>query len=628
MSKSSHTEEQGRSGQGGFRGPGPSQVVPKVKAANASETVKRLWGYLKVERRSLLIVVLLVIVSSAFNLMGPYFIGKSVDSLGIGPGETNFTTLSTFIICLIAVYACGAFTSWLQTYLMAGVSQRTVTNIRKEVFDKVQTLPLRFFDTRPRGDIMSRLTNDVENINTSLSQSTIQIVTSIITVTGAVGMMLLLSPMLTLFTLLIVPLGFYVTKQIAGRTRKLFAAQQKELGTLNGFMEEGISGQRVVKAFGREEKMLEEFQEKNQRLKKVGTQAQIISGFIPPLMNAINNISFAFVAAAGGYMAVQGIITIGIISAFLNYSKQFSRPLNELANQFNLLQAAIAGAERVFEVLDEEPEFADQKITRPLTKVEGNVVFEDVSFGYKPDVPILKEINLTAKPGEMIALVGPTGSGKTTIVNLLMRFYDVNNGKVTIDGQDIRELNKDDLRSSIGMVLQDTYLFQGTIKENIRYGRLEATDEEVEEAAKLANAHTFIKKLTKGYDTELMEDASNLSQGQRQLVTIARAILADPAILILDEATSSIDTRTEMLIQKGLRTLMEGRTSFVIAHRLSTIQEADQILVIKQGEIIERGSHEDLMNQKGFYYDLNHVQITAQDKLTSLSTMVQSIPQG
>ncbi|AKF94265.1 ABC transporter ATP-binding protein [Brevibacillus laterosporus] len=605
------SEPERSKGMGGPMGKGMTGM-PVVKPKNSMEALKRLWGYLREQRWSLFLVFFLVLVSSGFALMGPLLIGKAIDSMGITTGQVQFSLLAKIVGSLIIVYILGALASWLQTYLMASVSQKTVKSMRKDIFDKVQTLPLRFFDERPRGDLMSRLTNDVENINNTLSQATTQIFSSLITVIGAVGMMLMLSPSLTLVSLVVVPLGLFITKKIAERTRKLFLEQQTELGQLNGYIEEMISGQRVVKAFNREQQTVDQFAEKNQRLKKVGAQAQVFSGIIPPLMNAINNLSFALVAGIGGYMAVQGVITIGIITAFLNYSKQFARPLNEMANQFNMLQSAFAGAERVFEVLDEEPEFADQAVAQSLEQVEGKVEFKDVTFGYKPDKPVLQEINLIAEPGQMIALVGPTGSGKTTIVNLLMRFYDVQQGSVIVDGRDIRQIDKENLRSSIGMVLQDTYLFAGTVIENIRYGRLDATDEQVMYAARMANAHSFIERLPEGYHTKLTEDASNISQGQRQLLTIARAILADPSILILDEATSSIDTRTEMQIQKALKVLMQGRTSFVIAHRLSTIQEADQILVINQGEIIERGNHKELLEQQGFYYNLYHTQFKNQ----------------
>lgn len=591
----------------GHKGPGSGGMHlmgPPKKPKQSKATIIRLWQYLRAERMPLLGVFLLVVASSVCALIGPYLIGKSIDSLGIDSGTTDFALLGSLVSWLLIVYALGALTSWMHTYMMASISQRTVQAIRKDVFVKVQTLPLKFFDERPRGDVMSRLTNDVENINNSLSQSTIQIFTSVITVTGAVGMMIALSPVLTLISLIVVPLGLFVTRSIAKRTRRFFTDQQRELGEMNGYIEEMISGQRVIKAFGREEEAIAAFEKKNIQLRHVGIHAQAFSGFVPPLMNAINNISFALVAAVGGYMAVQGAITIGIITAFLNYSKQFARPINELANQYNMLQAAIAGAERIFEIMDEQPEYADQQTTLPLEGMKGEVVFQDVSFGYKPDVPVLKEVMLTARPGQTIALVGPTGSGKTTVVNLLMRFYDVDQGSILIDGQDIRDMDKEELRTSIGMVLQDTYLFAGTVRDNIRYGRLEATDEEVEQAARLANAHSFIVRLPDGYDAVLTEDGSNLSQGQRQLLTIARAILANPAILILDEATSSIDTRTEMHIQKALQTLMKGRTSFVIAHRLSTIREADQILVIEHGRIIERGTHAELLKREGFYYRL------------------------
>jgi ATP-binding cassette subfamily B protein len=451
---------------------------------------------------------------------------------------------------------------------------------------------------------MSRLTNDIDNISNTLNTSTTQVISSIITILGTVIMMLYLNPFLTFVNMLVIPTMMLITSKIAKRTRKYFLNQQESLGKLNGIIEECISGQKLVKVFTREEKQIEEFNNSNDDLKKIGIKALILSGFIPPLINLLNNINFAFIAGIGGWLAVKEIITIGVIASFINYSKQFTRPINELANQFNMLQTAIAGAERVFEIMDEKPEKEDEEDAIKLSKISGKVDFENVDFSYDEKTPVLKNVNLHINPGETIALVGPTGAGKTTIINLLTRFYDIQKGSIKIDGVDIKKINRKSLRSSLGIVLQDAYLFSETVRENIRYGRLDATDEEVERAAKLANAHKFIQRLPQGYDTILSEDASNLSQGQKQLLTIARAILANPSILILDEATSSVDTRTEMHIQEAMLNLMKGRTSFVIAHRLSTIRDASQIVVINDGQIIEKGSHDELLKQKGFYYNL------------------------
>jgi ATP-binding cassette subfamily B protein len=590
---------------------------PKAKVKDTKGTLNRLWAYLGRQKTQLIFVFILVIASTVLSLIGPYLIGKAIDTMVQGRGKVDFNRLGVIALTMLVINGVSSLMTWIQIYMMVGVAQGTVRDLRKDLFGKMQTLPLRYFDGQPHGELMSRLTNDVENINNTLTQGTTQIFSSIITVLGAMAMMFWLSPGLALLSLISVPLGILVTGKVAGRTRNFFKGQQKELGELNGYIEETISGQRVVKAFGRERESLDHFNGINHRLKKVGIKAQVFSGLVMPIMNVVNNLSFALVAFAGGWMAVQHLITVGVIASFLNYSKQFARPINEIANQFNMIQAALAGAERVFEVMDEEPELADQPGAPHLENVGGEVVFKNVSFGYQEDVPVLKNINLTAKPGQTIALVGPTGAGKTTIVNLLTRFYDVNKGGIYVDGKDIRTMQKESLRSSLGIVLQDTYLFSHTVRENIRYGYLNATDAEVEAAARLANAETFILRLPDGYDTVLTEDGGNLSQGQRQLLTIARAILADPAILILDEATSSVDTRTEMQIQQAMLSLMQGRTSFVIAHRLSTIRQADQILVIKDGEIIEGGTHCQLLEAGGFYYDLYMGQFKQQQKIMS-----------
>ncbi|TDF94495.1 ABC transporter ATP-binding protein [Paenibacillus piri] len=591
-------------GPGGGMGPGRGMMGKVSKAKNTKATLYRLWQYLRRQRASLITVVLLTALSTLSTLLGPYLIGVSIDRYII-PGD--YSGLLWLCIALLAVYVIGAAMSWIQAYVITGLTQRTVFDLRHDLFEHLQKLPLPYFDSKTHGELMSRTTNDIENVTNTLNQSVTQLLTSVLTVVGAIVMMLSLNLWLTLLSLLIIPAAMGVTGQIAKRTRKFFSAQQQSLGELNGFIEETIAGQKVVKSFHREDKAIEEFHTINRKLRDVGNKAQIFSGMIGPAMNVINHTSYALIAAAGGWMALQGLTTVGVIVAFLNYSKQFGRPINELANQFNMIQSAIAGAERVFEVMDVKPEYtsgASEDGERELRQMRGEVVFDSVSFSYNKSTPTLKNVSLAAKPGETIALVGPTGAGKTTIVNLLTRFYDIDSGVIAIDGADIRTLEKTSLRRQLGIVLQDAYLFSDTIRENIRYGRLDATDEEVEAAAKLANADGFIRKLPQGYDAQLTAEGGNLSQGQRQLLTIARAILADPAILILDEATSSVDTRTEMHIQEAMTKLMQGRTSFVIAHRLSTIREADQILVLNGGEIIERGSHQELLAARGFYHNL------------------------
>lgn len=586
---------------GGF-GRGPHGMMgPPAKAKDAKGTLKRLWGYLAPQRRALLAVFGCVLFSSGISLAGPYLIGVAIDNY-ILPGD--FQGLLRLCLLMLALYLSASGVTWLQNHLMIEAGQKTVWTIRRRLFEKVQTLPLKFFDSRSHGELMSRLTNDVDNISNTLSNSITQVFSSGITLAGTLIAMLMLSPLLTLFSVLVIPIMGLSTQAIAKRTRKFFSEQQKVLGDLNGFVEETISGQRVVKVFTQEEAMMADFSEKNQRLKGIGIRAQVFSGLIPPLMNVINNLSFAIIAVAGGWLALRDVITVGIIASFITYSRQFTWPLNELANQFNMVQSGIAGAERVFEVMDEDPEPEDAADAKAPTDIKGSVDFSGVDFGYTSEIKVLKDIHLKVRPGQTIALVGPTGAGKTTIINLLTRFYDIDGGSISIDGADIRTIQRDRLRSLLGIVLQDTYLFSESVRENIRYGRLNATDAEVEEAAKLANAHPFISRLSEGYDTVLSDDGGNLSQGQRQLLAIARAILADPAILILDEATSSVDTRTEVHIQEAMLTLMEGRTCFVIAHRLSTIRNADAIVVIDDGRILEQGTHEELLQRRGFYHDL------------------------
>jgi ATP-binding cassette subfamily B multidrug efflux pump len=591
------------------RGPGGHGMMMGGKAKNVRGTLGRLGNYLKRQKWGLIAVFALVALTSVLSLFGPLLMGQAIDMFGSG---ADLTGLGRIVLQMVALYVASAATTWLQSYLMASVAQRTVRDIRNDLFAKMQTLSLRFFDQRTHGELMSRLSNDVENISNVLNQSVTQLISSVLSVVGIAVMMFTINVPLALVSLTTLPLMVFLSGQIAKRTRKGFKEQQESLGELNGIIEETITGQHVVKAYVREKVVLEQFKVANRKLQRAATRAEILSGFVGPMMNMINNFSFAIIAGAGGWMAVQGTATVGTIATFTSYARQFSRPLNQLAQLYATIQSAIAGAERVFEIIDEVPELADAADAHSLNEIRGSVGFDDVSFGYDKDVPVLKNVDLHAEPGQTIALVGPTGAGKTTIVNLLTRFYDIDKGSIHIDGVDIRQVKKHDLRKQLGIVLQDMFLFSDTVMENIRYGRLEATDQEVIDAAKLANADTFIHRLPHGYETELSERGSNLSEGQRQLISIARAILADPSILILDEATSSVDTRTEKHIQEAMLRLMEGRTSFVIAHRLSTIREADKILVINGGEIIERGTHDELLDKQGFYHNLYMSQFKGQ----------------
>ena len=605
---------------------GPRPIMGEVKRAKDTRgTLMRLWGYLRKQKSALILTALLVTGTSALTLLGPYLLGKAIDAYML---QKDLPGLARISLLMIIVYALTSLLTWLQSYVMAGASQRTVRDIRNDLFARMQTLSLRFFDQRAHGDLMSRLTNDVENINMVLSESAIQLVSGILTMFGVAAVMLWLNWRLALVSLLTTPIMMLlISRSVTKRTRAGFRGQQASLGQLNGIIEETITGQRVVKAYVREQTVIEQFAAANQQLRKDATQAQIFSGFVGPLMNVVNNVSLAIVGGVGGWMALQGWVTVGTIASFINYSRQFGRPLNDLANLYNLIQAALAGAERVFQVIDEAPE-VDAPDAQPLTEIAGDVVFEHVSFSYDGKTPVLKDVSLHARPGQVVALVGPTGAGKTTIVNLLTRFYDIDSGRICIDGRDIRQIKKDDLRRELGIVLQDTYLFSGTVMDNIRYGRLDATDDEVIAAAKLANADQFIHRLPHGYDTPLSERGSNFSQGQRQLLAIARAILADPGILILDEATSSVDTRTEKHIQEAMLRLMEGRTSFVIAHRLSTIRDADQILVINHGEVIERGTHGQLLARQGFYYRMYTSQFRATARRPAVLEPEETEPVG
>jgi ATP-binding cassette subfamily B protein len=589
----------------------------KAEAArDVRGTLLRLWRYLRRQRIALVATAGIVILNTGLTVLGPYLLGLAIDQ-ALTPGDLPL--LARIGALMLGVYAISALLTWAQTFIMAGAAQRTVRDLRTDLFDHLQELPLRYFDSRPHGDLMSRLTNDVEMLNNVLSESVTQLVSGLLSLFAITAVMVWLSPLLALITLLTTPvLMMLLTRLVVGRTRTAFRAQQSTLGALNGLIEETIGGQRVVKAYGQEARVLAQFDVANQAYRNAATRAQIFAGFMGPLTNFVNNLGLAILGGVGGWLVIQGMATIGTLASFINYSRQFGRPLNEIANLFNTIQGAIAGAERVFALIDEPPE--SQEASAPLTPIKGEVIFEQVSFAYMPDVPVLKAVSLHARPGQTIALVGPTGAGKTTIVNLLTRFYDIDAGRILIDGVDIRQFDRYALRRQLGIVLQDTYLFTGTVLENIRYGRLDATDDEVHAAARLANAEQFIHRLPHGYATQLSERASNLSQGQRQLLAIARAILADPRILILDEATSSVDTRTEQQIQEAMLRLMQGRTSFVIAHRLSTIRNADQILVLRDGEIVERGTHADLLAQRGFYHSLYTSQFRGQEGLASLRT--------
>lgn len=583
---------------------GMDRFAPKVKPKNFKKTLKRLFGYISSEKRSLVFIFSLIIIDSFIGLMAPYLIGRAVDYMADFQGTKNSSGLMIVIFVLFISYIVSGGINIAEGRIMAKISQGIVRKLRVNLFSKLHKLPISFFDTHSHGEVMSRLTNDIENVSSTVSSSTTQLMSGVITIAGSFIMMLILSPVLTLASLITVPLVGGLTKVIASKTKVLFKKQQVELGNLNGYIEETISGVDIVKAFNREKEAMDSFRGINDRLCEVGLKAQIWSGFLMPIMNVINNIGFMAVASVGGILAVKGLITVGLIASFLSYSRQFSRPLNDLASIFNNLQSAVAGAERVFEILDENEESVDSEESKKITNPKGEVVFNNVSFGYSKDISVLKNISFSAEEGSSTALVGATGAGKTTIISLLTRFYEVTDGSILIDGEDIRKYTRDSLRNIFGIVLQDTYLFSESIKDNIRYGNPKATDEEIEKAAKLACADSFIKRLPEGYETKIVEGGSNLSQGQRQLITIARAMLSKPSILILDEATSSVDTRTEKQVQKGMLNIMKGRTSFIIAHRLSTIRDADNILVVGNGEILESGNHYELLDKKGVYYNM------------------------
>lgn len=588
-------------------GAGPHQLNRKKaeKIKDFKGTIKRLIGYLVENKISIFIVFALCFITTLISILGTRLNGYTIDNF-IETGDMK----GLAVICLILVfmYLVNVFSTYYQNIVMIKIAQRVSARIRKDLFTSLQKLPLKYFDNNSSGDLMSRLTNDVDNINTTLSQSVTQLFSGIINIVGMFIAMLLLSPILTLIGMITVPLTFLTTKFLAKKTQRFFVKQQRELGALNGYIEEMVSGQKVVLLFSEEDRVKEEFSKINERLTKSAFIAQGVSSVMGPINNFINNISYLIISVVGGYLILKGsAITVGIVFSFLLYMRNFTRPINEIMNLFNTIQGAIAGAERVFEVIDEECE-CDKNGATDIENIEGHVELKNVTFSYKTGKEILKNVSIEAKKGEVIAIVGPTGAGKTTIVNLLTKFYDIDSGEILIDGKNINEITRGSLRRTVAMVLQDTYLFSETVSENIRYGRVDATDEEVINAAKMADAHNFIKHLPKGYDTVLSDNGGNLSQGQRQLLAIARAILSNASILILDEATSSIDTRTEVLIQNAMLKLMKGKTTFVIAHRLSTIRNADKILALKDGEIIESGTHNELLAKDGFYANLYNSQ--------------------
>ncbi|HRF49965.1 MAG TPA: ABC transporter ATP-binding protein [Anaerolineales bacterium] len=582
------------------------QDAPKSKEAGA--TLRRLWAYLERQRLALAGVAALVLVTAVVDLLGPYLMGLAIDRY-IATGD--LPGLAGLLGWMLLSFLAAAAGTWWQTYLMAGVAQRVVRDLRVDLFGRLQTLPLRTFDQRSHGELMSRLTNDVENISNILATSASQLIANVVGLIGVVVLMFLINVPLAIVSLIVMPLTVVLTRAIASRTRVGFRETQAALGELNGIIEETVTGERVVQAFVREVATTEQFVTVNRRLQRVALRARVLTSFMGPLMNMVNNFGLAVVACAGGVLAVSSLATIGAIASFINYAGRLGRPLNMIAQLFTSIQAALAGAERVFELMDETPE-ADVDAPAPFAHIRGRVRLTDVTFGYDPATPVLKHVDLEAAPGQTVALVGPTGAGKTTIANLLTRFYDIAAGTIEIDGVDVAAVHKDDLRRRIGLVLQDNFLFADTVMANIRYGRLEATDAEVIAAARMANADAFIHRLPHGYQTMLTERGGNLSQGQRQLLAIARVILADPDVLILDEATSNVDTRTEKHLQEALLRLMDGRTSFVIAHRLSTIRDADQVLVINGGEIVERGTHDGLLEQGGFYHRLYTSQFKGQ----------------
>ncbi|WP_028559758.1 ABC transporter ATP-binding protein [Paenibacillus pinihumi] len=595
------------------KGPGPAFPAGANKPKDFKKTLFRLLGYLKPQRNMLIIIAVMAFMGTLFSVISPKLLGEATSSIFdsfMKGTSVDFAFLGKLLIWLLVLYTVSALFTFLQQYLMAGVSQRTIATMRKEVNEKLTRLPLRYFDKHPYGDLLSRAVNDIDNINNSLQQALIQIITSVITIIGIIVMMLFISPLLTLVVCVTIPLSAIVIRFVATRSQKYFISQQATLGQVNGHIEEIYGGHQIVKAYGYEEKALDTFDEINERLYETNWRAQFMSGLMMPMMMFIGNIGYVLVSIAGGILVLNGNIRIGDVQAFIQYSQQLNQPMVQAASIANMIQAALASAERVFAVLDEEEEASELPALVDPNQLHGSISFQNVSFGYDPENPIIRNLNLEVQEGQTIAIVGPTGAGKTTMINLLMRFYEINGGRLKLGGADFQDMSREQVRSRFAMVIQDTWLFNGTIRDNIAYGKEGATEEEVVQAARRAYADDFIRTLPDGYDTVLTEDASNISQGQRQLLTIARAITSDPLILILDEATSSVDTRTEMNIQKAMNEMMQGRTSFVIAHRLSTIKDADLILVMNQGEIIEQGTHMELLRQKGFYADLHNSQFS------------------
>jgi ATP-binding cassette subfamily B multidrug efflux pump len=636
------TRQPPRRGFGGGGGPFGGVGLPPEKPKDFKGSLRRLLGTLRPEASRIIIVILLAVVSVACSVVGPKILGNATDILFDGvvgkqlpagvtkqqvvdglrasgndqqanliagmhltPGVgVDFTGLRNVLLLVATVYILSSVFSWMQSYLMTGVSQRTVYRMRRDVDAKLSRLPLSYYDSHPRGDTLSRVTNDIDNIATSLQQSLTQLITSVCTIIGVLALMLWISPVLAVISLLTVPLSIGVTIFIAKRSQQEFARQWARTGALNGHVEEMHTGHSIVKAFGHEREAIEQFDEQNEQLFQASYRAQFLSGTIQPAMQFIANLNYVAICVIGGIQVANGNMSLGDVQAFVQYSRQFTMPITQTASIANVVQSAVASAERVFELMDEPEETHDVAYAGVRPAVQGSVELEHVSFRYLPDVPLIEDLNLVVEPGQTVAIVGPTGAGKTTLVNLLMRFYEIDSGRIAVDGIDSREMSRDELRSTFGMVLQDTWLFHGTIRENIAYGRDDVTEEEIVAAAQAAHVDHFVRTLPDGYDTIVDDDATSVSQGEKQLLTIARAFLADRRILILDEATSSVDTRTEVLIQRAMEKLMLGRTSFVIAHRLSTIRDADTILVMNQGRIVEQGTHDALLARHGFYFDL------------------------
>jgi len=610
-----HNRPPGGRPAGGPPGFGPPGMMPGAKPKNFKATLGRLLTYLKPFRLRLVIVFITAILSTLFSIISPRVLGHATDVLlagwqdkfnNVAGAAIDFKEIAFILAILALLYVVSSLFALLQQYLMAKVAQKVVFQMREDVNNKLGRLPLKFFDARSNGDVLSRIVNDVDNVANTLQQSLTQMITSVVTLVGIIIMMLMISPLLTLILVLTLPLSFIVIGAIAKQSQRHFKSQQDQLGKLNGHVEEMFTGHTIVKAFGREKQSIEHFEQMNDKLYESSWKAQFISGIMMPLMGFIGNIGYVLICVVGGIQMINQVITVGDIQAFLQYARQFTQPIMQTANIANIIQSTIASAERVFELMDEEEEVEidNPNATSQLKDPKGNVSFNHVKFGYSEDKLLMQDLNLHVNSGQTIAIVGPTGAGKTTLVNLLMRFYNLQGGQITIDGVPIDQLQRSYVRSLFGMVLQDTWLFNGTIRDNIAYGRANATEQEIVAAAKAAHADHFIRTLPEGYDTVLNEEASNISSGQKQLLTIARAILADPPMLILDEATSSVDTRTEVQIQQAMNNLMHGRTSFVIAHRLSTIKDADLILVMNQGAVIEQGTHDELLESGGFYADL------------------------